>query len=145
MGVVWRGHDRTTDAVYAIKVLLAEYARDPEAVGRFVSERHALVAFRHPNVVTVHDMVAEGHQLALVMDLVSGGDLDGLRKARGGRLAPAEAASLAAQIGDGLAAAHAAGIVHRDVKPANALLNGDHVFLADSLPVKCDAELDADR
>jgi serine/threonine protein kinase len=131
MGVVWRGHDRTTDAVYAIKVLLAEYARDPEAVGRFVREHTALVAFRHPNVVTVHDMIVEGHQLALVMDLVSGGDLDGLRKARGGRLAPAEAASLAAQIGDGLAAAHAAGIVHRDVKPANALLNSDHVLLAD--------------
>ena len=131
MGVVWRGHDRTTGVVYAIKVLLPEYARDPAAVGRFVRERTALVAFRHPNVVTVHDMIVEGDQLALVMDLVSGGDLDGLRKARGGRLAPAEAARLAAQIGDGLAAAHAAGIVHRDVKPANALLNNDHVLLAD--------------
>jgi serine/threonine protein kinase, bacterial len=131
MGVVWRGHDRTTGAVYAIKVLLAEYARDPAAVGRFVRERTALVAFRHPNVVTVHDMIVEGDQLALVMDLISGGDLEGLRKARGGRLAPAEAAALAAQIGDGLAAAHAAGIVHRDVKPANALLNNDHVLLAD--------------
>jgi serine/threonine protein kinase, bacterial len=131
MGVVWRGHDRTTGAVYAIKVLQTEYAADPVAVGRFVRERTALVAFRHPNVVTVHDMIVEGDQLALVMDLVAGGDLDGLRKARGGRLAPAEAAALAAQIGDGLAAAHAAGIVHRDVKPANALLNNDHVLLAD--------------
>ena len=131
MGVVWRGHDRTTGAVYAIKVLQTEYAADPVAVGRFVRERTALVAFRHPNVVTVHDMIVEGDQLALVMDLVVGGDLDGLRKARGGRLAPAEAAALAAQIGDGLAAAHAAGIVHRDVKPANALLNNDHVLLAD--------------
>ena len=131
MGVVWRGHDRTTGAVYAIKVLQTEYAADPAAVGRFVRERTALVAFRHPNVVTVHDMIVEGDQLALVMDLVPGGDLDGLRKARGGRLAPAEAAPLAAQIGDGLAAAHAAGIVHRDVKPANALLDNGHVLLAD--------------
>ena len=131
MGVVWRGHDRTTGAVYAIKVLRSEYARDPAAVGRFVRERTALVAFRHPNVVTVHDMIVEGDQLALVMDLVPGGDLAGLRKARGGRLAPAEAASLAAQIADGLAAAHAAGIVHRDLKPANALFNNDQVLLAD--------------
>ena len=131
MGVVWRGHDRTTGVVYAIKVLLPEYAHDPAAIGRFVRERTALIAFRHPNVVTVHDMVVEGDQLALVMDLVTGGDLDGLRKARGGRLAPVEAAALAAQIGDGLAAAHAAGIVHRDVKPANALLNNDRVVLAD--------------
>ena len=131
MGVVWRGHDRTTGAVYAIKVLRSEYADDPGAVGRFVRERTALVAFRHPNVVTVHDMIVEGDQLALVMDLVPGGDLAGLRKARGGRLAPAEAASLAAQIADGLAAAHAAGIVHRDLKPANALFNNGRVLLAD--------------
>jgi serine/threonine-protein kinase len=131
MGVVWRGHDRMTGAVYAIKVLRSEYAGDPAAVGRFVRERTALVAFRHPNVVTVHDMIVEGDQLALVMDLVPGGDLAGLRKARGGRLAPAEAASLAAQIADGLAAAHAAGIVHRDLKPANALFNNGQVLLAD--------------
>jgi serine/threonine protein kinase, bacterial len=131
MGVVWRGHDRMTGAVYAIKVLRSEYADDPGAVGRFVRERTALVAFRHPNVVTVHDMIVEGDQLALVMDLVPGGDLAGLRKARGGRLAPPEAASLAAQIADGLAAAHAAGIVHRDLKPANALFNNGRVLLAD--------------
>lgn len=131
MGVVWRGHDRATEAVYAIKVLLPEYAHDPAAVGRFVRERTALVAFRHPNVVTVHDMIVEGDQLALVMDLLPGGDVDRLRKARGGLLAPAEAASLAAQMGAGLAAAHAAGIVHRDVKPANALLDGGRVLLAD--------------
>jgi serine/threonine-protein kinase len=131
MGVVWRGHDRATGAVYAIKVLQPEYAHDPAAVGRFVRERTALIAFRHPNVVTVHDMIVEGDQLALVMDLVPGGDVDELRTARGGRLAAAEAAALAAQIGDGLAAAHAAGIVHRDVKPANALLHGDRVLLAD--------------
>ena len=131
MGVVWRGHDRATGAVYAVKVVRPEYARDPAAVGRFVRERTVLVAFRHPNVVTVHDMIVEGDQLALVMELVSGGDLDGLRRARGGSLAAAEAASLVAQVADGLAAAHAAGIVHRDLKPANVLFSVDRVLLAD--------------
>ena len=131
MGVVWRGHDRTTGTVYAIKVVRPEYARDPMAVGRFVRERTAMVALRHPNVVTVHDMIVEGEQLALVMELVSGGDLDGLRRTRGGQLAPAEAAELTAQVADGLAAAHAAGIVHRDLKPANVLINNDRMLLAD--------------
>ena len=131
MGVVWRGHDRTTGTVYAIKVVRPEYARDPMAVGRFVRERTAMVALRHPNVVAVHDMIVEGEQLALVMDLVSGGDLDRLRRARGGQLPPAEAAAVTAQVADGLAAAHAAGIVHRDLKPANILIDNNRMLLAD--------------
>jgi serine/threonine protein kinase, bacterial len=131
MGVVWRGRDRETGAPYAIKVLRPEFARDPNAVARFVRERTALVTFRHPNVVTVHDTVMEGNRLALIMDLIPGGDLHAYRKRRGGKLSPGEAAGLAAQICDGLAAAHAAGIVHRDLKPANVLVDGGHVWLAD--------------
>src|SRR5271156_2122601 len=124
MGTVWRGRDRTTGAVYAIKVLRPELAADPEAVARFVRERNALIAFRHPNVVTLHDMIVEGDRLALVMDLITGGDLGRLRHSRGGQLTPAEAARLLAQVADALTAAHAAGIVHRDLKPANILLAG---------------------
>jgi serine/threonine-protein kinase len=131
MGVVWRGRDRETGAQYAIKVLRPEFAADPSAVARFVRERTVLVTFRHQNVVTVHDTVMEGNRLALVMDLIHGGDLHAYRKRRGGKLAPAEAASLTAQICDGLAAAHAVGIVHRDLKPANVLIEGGHVWLAD--------------
>jgi serine/threonine protein kinase, bacterial len=131
MGVVWRGRDRETGAPYAIKVLRPEFARDPNAVARFVRERTALVTFRHPNVVTVHDTVMEGNRLALIMDFIPGGDLHEYRKRRGGKLSPVEAASLGAQICEGLAAAHAAGIVHRDLKPANVLLDGGHVWLAD--------------
>jgi len=131
MGVVWRGRDRETGAQYAIKVLRPEFAADPNAVARFVRERTVLVTFRHQNVVTVHDTVMEGNRLALVMDLIHGGDLHAYRKRRGGKLAPAEAASLTAQICDGLAAAHAVGIVHRDLKPANVLIEGGHVWLAD--------------
>jgi Protein kinase domain len=131
MGVVWRGRDRETGLQYAIKVLRPEFASDPNAVARFVRERTALVTFRHQNVVTVHDTVMEGNRLALIMDLIHGGDLHAYRKRRGGKLAPAEAAQIIAQVCDGLAAAHAVGIVHRDLKPANILLDGGHVWLAD--------------
>jgi Protein kinase domain len=131
MGVVWRARDLETGHLRAIKVLQPQLAADPGAVSRFVRERTALVTFRHPNVVTLYDMIVEGEHLALVMDLVAGGDLAAYRRSAGGRLAPGEASELTAQICDGLAAAHAAGIVHRDLKPANVLLDGGRVKLAD--------------
>ncbi|MBV9445177.1 MAG: protein kinase [Streptosporangiaceae bacterium] len=131
MGVVWRGRDKVTGSPFAIKLLRSEYAADPDAVTRFVRERTVLMKFRHPAVVTVHDMIVEGDQLALVMDLVDGGDLNAYRRRNGGTLAGAEAARLAAQVCDGLAAAHAAAIVHRDLKPANVLLDAGRVKLAD--------------
>jgi serine/threonine-protein kinase len=132
MGVVWRGHDRMSGAVYAIKILRPSYASDAVAVARFVRERTALMAFRHPHVVTVHDMIVEGERLALVMDFVPGGDLNKLRRDRGGQVPPEQAAGLAAQIADALAAAHAAGITHRDIKPENVLMASEQdVLLAD--------------
>lgn len=131
MGMVWRGRDTATGARYAIKVLRPEYARDTAAVARFVRERTALVLFRHPNVVTLHDMVVEGEQLALVMDLVEGGDLGDRLRARGGALGTGEAAELIAQVCDALTAAHRARIVHRDLKPANVLMDGGQVRLGD--------------
>jgi serine/threonine protein kinase len=78
MGVVWRGRDKISGAPFAIKVLRSEYSADPDAVTRFVRERTVLMKFRHPAVVSVHDMIVEGDQLALVMDLVEGGP--GLRR-----------------------------------------------------------------
>jgi serine/threonine-protein kinase len=131
MGVVWRGHDRETGTPRAIKLLRPQFAADPASVARFVRERTALVKFRHPNVVTLHDMIVEGDCLALVMDLVGGGDLDAYRRTGGGTLPLGEAIALTTQICDALAAAHAAGIVHRDLKPANVLLDAGQVRLAD--------------
>jgi serine/threonine protein kinase len=131
MGVVWRGHDRETGTPRAIKLLRPEFAADPASVARFVRERTALVKFRHPNVVTLHDMIVEGDCLALVMDLIGGGDLDAYRRTCGGTLSLGEALALTTQICDALAAAHAAGIVHRDLKPANVLLDAGQVRLAD--------------
>src|ERR1700755_813787 len=80
------------------KVLRPEYARDQGAVARFVRERNALVALRHPSVVTLHDMIVEGDRLALVMDLLTEGDLDRFRRAHGGTLPPGLAAELVAQV-----------------------------------------------
>ena len=124
MGMVWQGRDRESGAVHAIKLLRTDLVGDAGLVGRFVRERTALLAVRHPHTVAVHDMVVEGDRLALVMDFVPGEDLRAYRLRRGGALPPAEAAWLLAQICEALAATHAAGIVHRDLKPANVLLDG---------------------
>jgi serine/threonine-protein kinase len=131
MGVVWRALDVSTDSWYAIKVLNPDYLRDASAVARFIRERSAMVALRHPNIVSLHDMIVEGEQFALVMDLLPDGDLNKCRRDRGGTLAPREAAEITAQICAGLAATHAAGIVHRDLKPANVLLDQGNVRLTD--------------
>lgn len=122
MGTVWRGRDTDTGGPVAIKILAEELCEDPDVLARFVQERTVLLGIRHPNLVAVHDMVVERRRLALVMDLVSGGDLQRHLRAAGA-LAPAEAAGLATQICAALHAIHAAGVVHRDLKPANVLLD----------------------
>ncbi|GAA2091449.1 serine/threonine-protein kinase [Kitasatospora saccharophila] len=119
-GTVWLGEG--PDGPVAVKLLREDLAADQVLVGRFVQERAALTGLDHPHVVGVHDMVVDGSDLALVMDLVRGSDLR-TRLEHDGVLSPAVAASVIADVADGLAAAHAAGIVHRDVKPENVLLD----------------------
>ncbi|HVT70402.1 MAG TPA: serine/threonine-protein kinase, partial [Trebonia sp.] len=130
-GTVWRAQDVEAGAWRAIKVLTSAYAPDPAAAARFVRERDALLAFRHPNVVTLHDVIIDGERLALVMDLLAEGDLDRLRRDRGGTLPADLAAELTAQVCDGLAAAHAAGIVHGDLKPSNVLMDAGRARITD--------------
>ena len=120
-GSVWRGRVRDTGEAVAIKVLLEELANDADVVTRFLRERTALVSMRHRSLVSVRDLVVEGDLLALVMQLVEGPDLRAYLRGRG-TLAATESALLVADVAEALAVAHAAKIIHRDVKPANVLL-----------------------
>ncbi|WP_336208661.1 serine/threonine-protein kinase [Nonomuraea sp. LPB2021202275-12-8] len=131
-GTVWRARHRETGEIVAAKLLREGLAGDRDLVLRFVQERNVMRTLRHPNIVTMRDFVIEGERLALVMDFVEGGDLRGLVQRRG-TLPPAAAARLMAQVSGALATAHTVGVVHRDVKPANILIDeaSGHVRLTD--------------
>jgi tRNA A-37 threonylcarbamoyl transferase component Bud32 len=120
-GEVWRAHDDHGTTV-AVKLLRPELADDPEVVARFLRERHVVRSVRDDHVVGVHDLVIEGDTLAVVMDRVMGPDLRTYLRERG-RLAPVAAVAVVRQVLQGLAAVHHAGVVHRDVKPANVLVD----------------------
>ena len=127
MGEVRRGESDTGEAV-AIKLLHPAHTSRPGLVARFVNERSVLLDVSAPNVVRVRDLVVDGPTLAIVMDLVPGGDLR-RRLVDGGPLPPLEAATFAVGVLRGLQAVHERGVVHRDLKPENVLLAraGDQV------------------
>ncbi|MGW4520530.1 protein kinase domain-containing protein [Amycolatopsis sp. NPDC004378] len=129
MGRVFAGSDEQGHA-YAFKVLRDELVEDPEQVARFLQERSILVGLRHPNLVGVHDLVVEGETVAIVMDLVGGGDLRARLNAEK-TLLPSEVARIGAGVASALAAVHQAGVVHRDVKPENVLMDGTVPRLTD--------------
>ena len=86
MGQVYRAHRTADGTPVAVKFLRSEFATDRKLVARFIQERDILVSLDHPNLVRVHDLVAEGDDLAIVMDLVDGGDLRRTLVAGGGNL-----------------------------------------------------------
>jgi serine/threonine protein kinase len=121
MGVVFEAHGPNGDAPTAIKVLKPEVARDDAAVAEFGDEAHATGAIDHENVVTILDRGVDRELHYIVMELVDGPPLDRLLQAKG-RLPFKPVVKIGIQLAAALGHAHAQGLVHRDVKPANVLL-----------------------
>jgi serine/threonine-protein kinase len=133
MGVVYRAVQLDLQRPVALKVITAERAGDPEFRERFARESRMAAAIDHPNVVPVYAAGEDRGALYIVMRYVPGRDLHALLK-DDGPLPAARAAAIVAQVAAALDVAHAAGLVHRDVKPANVLLaagSGDHAYLSD--------------
>ena len=134
MGVVYRATQLSLARPVAVKLIASDRAADPAFRERFERESRLAASIDHPNVIPVHAAGEEDGQLYLVMRYVRGTDLQALLR-REGRLDPRRAAAIVAQVGLALDAAHGAGLVHRDVKPANFLITGgpgtEHVYLSD--------------
>jgi serine/threonine protein kinase/Tfp pilus assembly protein PilF len=123
MGVVYRAHDEQLDRDVAIKVLPAGALSDETARKRFHQEALALSRLNHPNIGTVHEFGTEGEIVYLVMEYVAGSNLSD--KLGGSPLEEKEILELGEQLAEGLAAAHAEGVVHRDLKPHNLRVTAD--------------------
>ena len=124
MATVYQATDTRLDREVALKVMHAELARDEDFVRRFIGEAKSVARLSHQNVVAVYDQGADGPFLYLTMEYVPGRTLKQLLR-DSGRFSPATALEIMAGVLDGLAAAHASGIVHRDVKPENVLVTAD--------------------
>lgn len=123
MGVVYRAHDERLDRDIALKVLPAGLLADETARKRFRNEALALAKLNHPHIETVHDFGSEHGIDFLVMELVHGVPLS--QKLRDGPLDERSTRRLGAQLAEGLAAAHAQGVIHRDLKPDNLHITPD--------------------
>src|SRR3954452_19720143 len=130
MGVVYCATDLRLERPVALKLIATDHAADREFRDRFDREARLTASLEHPNIIPVYAAGEQDGRPYLVMRLVRGTDLHALLR-QDGRLPPARAATIVAQVADALDAAHAAGLVHRDVQPANILIAARHVYLSD--------------
>ena len=124
MAVVYRARDERLGRLVALKVLAPALAADEEFRRRFTAESRAAAAVDHPHIIPIYEAGQAGLALFIAMRLVTGGDLRGVL-AREGPLPPERAAQFLSPVASALDAAHRAGLVHRDVKPANVLVDTD--------------------
>ena len=130
MATVWRAHDQVLGREVAAKVLSPAYAADPGFLARFEREARHAAAVSHPRLVTVFDSGIDHGTPFLVMELVAGRTLRQVLD-EAGALPAGQAVAVAAAVCEGLDAAHAAGLVHRDITPANIMLAGGEVKILD--------------
>ena len=137
MSVVYQAENLRLSSVIALKVLAPELAADDVFRARFLEESRIAASLNHPNVIPIYDMGSQDDLLYIAMRYVSGTDMRQMIKKRG-RILPATALFLVSQAARALDAAHRKGLVHRDVKPGNLLIergsdeaDPDHVYLAD--------------
>ena len=122
MSEVFLAQDRRLSRPVAVKVLAAELSRDATFVDRFRHEAQAAANLNHPNIVSVYDWGQDGDTSYIVMEYIDGRSVRDLIKARG-RLDDTQVAGIGGEIAAALSSAHAAGVIHRDVKPANVLIS----------------------
>lgn len=131
MSTVYRSVDLRLGRYVAAKVMHSKYVNDPIFRQRFRREARSMAKLSHPNLVGVYDFSSDGENVFLIMELITGGTLRELLAERG-PMPPHAATAVMRPVLTGLGAAHAMGLVHRDIKPDNVLINGDHqVKLAD--------------
>src|SRR5579864_6895087 len=135
MAVVFRARDQRLNRLVALKILAPVLAADEMFRRRFLAESRAAAAVDHPHIIPVYEAGEAGGALFIAMRFVAGGDLRGVL-AREGPLPPGRAAGFISSVASALDEAHRAGLVHRDVKPANVLVDTyqdrpDHVYLSD--------------